>query len=99
MNMLKLKNGTEECEPLVLTVMASLRHLNETQPIAVFELASKCRDSSHKLFGNNGKVLTDLALLDSDCGVHSSIKNIVLSAIEGDGMDMMLCSPIAKATI
>lgn len=92
----KLKNGSEELKSLVLLTMISLRNLIETNPIAFYELVTKCRDDSHRLFGNTVEVLKRFVPTQDERGrVHESIKNIVLSAAEGDGLEMTLGSPFA----
>ncbi len=96
MKMLKLKNGIEEAEPLVLTTMVVLRELMANKPMVFHELVMKCRDSSYTLFGNTEAVLQEFALMLSDESIHNSIKNIVLSAVTGDGLAMTLDSPVAE---
>ncbi len=94
MNTVKLNNGAEEHEGLVNITMLHLKALIEDQPIAFFELVEKCRNRNHKLFGVTGKVLKDLSLIESDENIHSSIKNIILSATEGKGLNLTLINPI-----
>ena len=91
----KLKNGSEEAEPLVRVTIMSLRMLMESDPIAFYELFELCKDRNHKMFGNAGEKLAKLGLVGAAGHVHDSIRNIVLSAVEGEGLDMCLVSPIA----
>lgn len=91
-----LKNGTTEVEPLVAATMMSLRKLFDEEPIVLFDLVSRCRDDSYEWFGDAEKECKDLRLVQSDNTIHRSIKNIILSATEGDGMDMTLVSPYAE---
>jgi hypothetical protein len=91
-----LRNGIEEPEVLVKVTMMSMHDLMETNPIAVYELVSLCRDRSHPLFGNTGEVLKARALIIDSRTVHDSIRNIVVSAAEGDGLDMSLRSPVKE---
>lgn len=88
-----LKNNTKEPKVLVSTTMITLENLVNTNPIATYELVELCKDASHKAFGNAGKILEDFSLVNNG-QVHESIKNIVLSAFEGDGLDMHLTFPI-----
>ena len=88
-----LKNDTEELKVLVQTTMISLENLVNTNPIAAYELVEMCKDVNHKPFGNVGNILEDLGLVNSG-QVHTSIKNIVLSAFEGDGINLRLTFPI-----
>ena len=91
-----LKNGTEEVEPFVRRTMLSLRRLMESNVIALYELRERCRDPQHKLSGNTEKVLEDCGLLEPDSGVHSSIRRIVNLAVEGEGLEMKLVSPLKQ---
>lgn len=97
MDMLKLKNGSEEFPALVKVTMMSVEHLLESHPVAFFELVSLCRDRDHELFGNTAVKLQGLGLVDPGGKVHGSIRNIVLSAVEGEDLEMRLISPLAEA--
>ena len=91
-----LKNGSKEASSLVTVTMMNLRKLIESEPIAFFELVSMARDSTHKPFGNTNEVLQRFGLLDTNNCMHDSIKNIILSASTGGGLDMMLDNPIVS---
>lgn len=95
METVTLKNGTEEVKVLVQTTMMSLEHLVDTNPIAACELVEMCKDASHKPFGNTNNILEDLGLVNNG-QVHTSIKNIVLSAFEGEGFDLHLTLPAVE---
>lgn len=92
MVMLKLKNGSEEFQPAVIATMMAIRSLDAAH---LYELAMKCRDRDHKLFGNAGEILQARKLISPSGQIHHTIRNIVLSAIEGDGADMTIGNPIA----
>lgn len=93
----RLKNGSEEPELIVQVTMDSVSRLMETDPIAFYELVMKCRRQDHELFGNTGEVLQSLALIqDAQGTVSDSIRNVVLSAVEGNGLNMTLVSPFAE---
>jgi hypothetical protein len=91
---IKLKNGQEESDVLVFYVMKALRRLIEENPIAFYELVTKFRDSRYKPFGKSLEVLKAAGLLYATGNVHGSIKNIVLSAVTGEGFEMTLGSPV-----
>lgn len=92
----KLKNGSEEVASLVTVTMMALDGLMKANPMVLYELNEKCRNSEHKFFNKSMElVLRDLALVGVDGKVHSSVKNIVLSAITGEGLSLVLMSPIA----
>lgn len=99
MDMMKLKNGSEEVKPLVNVTMFSLDELIKTNPTAFYDLVMLCRDDTYKPWGPNGKALKDRSLAsecEGDWLVCNSIRNIVLSAAEGEGMGMSLGSPLAE---
>ena len=93
MDLVKLKNGTEELLPLVLTVSLSIKDLFATAPFAAYDLVMMCRDKNYQPFGNNGDLLKELALVDSQTKVHASIQNIVLSGVIGEGFQMSWTDP------
>jgi|688.fasta_scaffold817402_3 hypothetical protein len=96
MQTVTLKNGAEEALPLVTVTMMSLRTLMEQNPIVFYELVTKCRDSNHRFFGNTGDSLKQLGLVQAGEHIHDSVRNIVLSAVKGDGFDMSLGSPFKQ---
>jgi len=77
--------------------MLSLTNLMRENPIAFYELVMKCRNPEHELFGNTGEVLSPLNLIQPNGHVHDGIRNIVLSATEGEELDMTLGSPVSTA--
>jgi hypothetical protein len=90
----KLKNGSVEVVSLITVTMIALDNLLKGNPMVLYELNEKCKNSEHKIFGQMEPILKDLYLIDADGKVHSSIKNIVLSAIVGEGVLLALISPI-----
>ena len=94
---IELQNGSRVEEFQVAAIMVSLRSLFDRRPIAFYELVMLARDPKHVIFGNNGEELVRSGLLDSNHQMHDVIRNIVLSATEGDGVDMILRSPRASA--
>lgn len=98
MKVVTLKNGTTEAKALVNATMLVLRDLAESDPLLLYELTMLCRDSSHQLWGSAGAKLKDRKLIEADGRVHQSIRNIVLSAVTGDGFDMCLTSPLEEPT-
>lgn len=106
----RLKNGTEEVKPLVAATMITLNKLMSEHPLALYDLAMYCRDNSYDWFGDNDILcgrfgLVTLSPEDGDppgarrtvAGIHQSIRNIVISATEGDGVDLSLVDPRAVA--
>jgi hypothetical protein len=96
MKMVRLRNGSEEPEPLVVVTMMSLEKLMQEKPIALYELYQLCLNSGHKLFGNSEEDLGALSLVMNG-QVHNSIRNVVLSAFTGKGLEICLVSPVTEA--
>lgn len=92
-----LRNGSQEVKPLVLGVYRALSGLLAGNPISFHGIVALCRDPQHKPWGNTGDDLKALGLADEQDGewhVHGAIRNIVLSAVEGEGLDMTLVNPV-----
>ena len=79
---------------MVTVGLLSFTTLFKEKPIVAYELVMKCRDPNHKLFGRSGEVLKSLALLEADGQPHDVLRDIVLSATSGDGLQMALGSPL-----
>jgi|SRR5579863_8194237 len=92
---LLLKNGSQEPKAVVAVTMMGLRDLIQKYPIAFYELVMVSRDPSHRIFGNNAQILSKFNLAREDGHVHNSIRNVVISAVEGENIDMVLRSPVA----
>ncbi len=86
-----LKNGAEVAKTIVNTAMLSIQELNL---IVFYELVMKARDSKHKFFGNTAEVLKALSLVQADGNLHDAIRDIVLSASEGEGLGLRLVNPM-----
>lgn len=93
-----LRNGAQEAKPLVAIIWAGIRKLLDDPMgggIVMYELVMKCRDSNHQFFGNTGDRLKALRLVELNGAVHNSIRNIVLSSAEGEGLQMSFRCPVA----
>lgn len=99
MEEIKLKNGATETRVMVIATLISINSLLEEHLMAFYDLVMRCRDSNYKFLGNNLKILEDLSLvqLPSETGssghIRNSIRNIVLSAVEGEGLRLKIVSP------
>ena len=91
-----LKNGAEETKPLVVVMMGKLETLMKETPLVFYDLVMLCRDSTYQPFGGAGEDLKTLGFVNSDGSVHQSIRNVVLSATNSDGMEMTLGSPVKQ---
>ena len=96
MKMVKLRNGTTEAKPFVDFVSGLLQKLDNEDPMVFVELVMLCRDSTHELFDNAGKVLKQFNFLRGDeTQPHESVRNVVLSAVRGEGISVTLGNPVA----
>jgi phosphomannomutase len=66
----------------------------QTNPIAFYELVMKARDPNHRFFGDTKEVLQRLEFVQPNGNLYDSIRNVVVSAVEGEGLGMGLASPI-----
>lgn len=89
-----LKNGAEEARALVTVGMISIESLAREYPMIFYELVMLARDRNHELFGRAGEELRNRALIGPGNHMHDSLRNIVMSAVTGEGMDMVLGNPI-----
>lgn len=93
--LVKLKNGSEEPITLVNLVFRVLENLLNNEVMVFIELVCKCRNPQHKLLVGE-KRLQELSLMENGI-IHNSIRNIVLSSIEGEGLGLCLISPVAES--
>ena len=96
MNMTTLKTGKIVPQPTLITTMTALDALYNCGSLAFFEFVELCRNSNHKIWSDEQcKELTDLSLIQKNGSVRSDVKEIVLAATIGDGLNLSLTSPIA----
>ena len=93
-----LRTGIEEAKPLVNVVMMSLKGISQKEGLpgvlAVYDLAQKCKNPQYAFFGKAEELLKKYALVQEDGKIHSSIRNIVNAASEGEGLEHRLVNPI-----
>ncbi|MDI6758871.1 MAG: hypothetical protein QMD94_04285, partial [Candidatus Omnitrophota bacterium] len=97
--LVKLKNRAMEPEDVVMAAMLSLEQLRQHPKgfVLVHELRAKARDPQYKFFGDDTEAkLKKIKLIQSNGEIHESIRNVVLSAVVGDGLDIHLVSPLAE---
>lgn len=90
----KLKNGSEEERTQVEAFMYTLRRLFKDEPIAAYDLVLKARNPEHQIFEAARTKLKQWALLLPDGEMHDTVRNIIVSAVTGDGLQMQLNNPI-----
>ncbi len=64
--------------------------------LALYELHQKALNPNHKVDEGYSQFLRDLNLIESDGNLHDVTKNIVLSSIEGEGLEMRLVNPVVS---
>lgn len=63
-----------------------------------YEAVMKARNPEHKIFTSEIKEeLKNLALLQEDGTMHLSVRNVIVSAVEGEGIKLRLVNPIKGA--
>lgn len=95
MQTVKLKNGTEEPRVVVAATMVSLQAMFRDAPIIAYEFVSVCRDPLHKIWSGKDQMVA-AGFMNEDGKMHDTIRNVTLSALDGEGMGMTLGSPVAQ---
>ena len=106
-NVVRLRNGAEEAEPLVTTLAAVLGGMFRELPgmLDVYELVMLARDRSHEIHGGvegpHADRLVAARLLDRahdhSLTMHGSTRNIVLSMFKGEGLGLSMVDPRSDA--
>ena len=64
-------------------------------PSVFYDFVMKCRDNSYKMWTKDAeKELQALGFMEREERIHQSIRNIVLSAVIGDDLDVLIINPI-----
>jgi len=97
-NEVKLRNGTVVSEAAMVTTMMNLRALKEENNIAFYEFVQKCKNPQHSIFGGTSteKIISEAGLM-SEGKISEDIRNVALSAIEGEALDIHLVNPCEQA--
>lgn len=104
LEMVRLKNGSEVPKATVITTMINLGNLRNSMPgiLALYDLTELCKNPDYDVSFTKDTLLS-LALVSQKSTekitVHDDVKNILLSAVEGEGMNIDLCSPIDPANL
>lgn len=98
MQKIELRNGSHESAKFVNKIMESLRTLFDEDGAALCELVWKCESSHHHLFSPASAKLKKLGLIDERERVAKSVRNVVLSAVRREGIDICLGSPVMECT-
>lgn len=98
---LRLKNGSEVSEAVLVAALISLEKLLEEGvegAISFYELTMVSRNPNHELDETSQQKLIDRGLLQRDGTVHQVVRDVVINAVEGEGLEMHLTSPIEEAS-
>lgn len=88
-----LRNGERLPEVLVRAVWMNIKLLVDTEPMAFLYLIEKAKDPDYELSSNTIEKLKRLGFLESGV-MHQSVRAIVLSTVEGEGLDTKLVYPV-----
>ena len=91
-----LKNGAEEILPLTEVISLVVNELLDDGDLAVYDLVMMCRDPNYNPFPSCLERLKARSLVEPDGRVHQSIRNVVLSMAEGDGLEMKFSNPVKE---
>ena len=94
-----LKNGAVEVKSAVMIIMCAIRSLVSKEPMGFYELIEICRNPQHKPWGDIGKTLKEANLItehNDQWLVHETIRNTALSAVEGEGLNIIFSNPIKE---
>lgn len=100
MQTVKLRNGTEEVAMMVPIIMMHLKSMFADDPIAAYEIVMHARDRNHPPWNETMTArFKSLSLLESDGRMHDTVRNIIVSAVTGDLLDMTLRDPRVIDTV
>lgn len=97
MDIVKLKNGKEEPFSVVISTMMNLEALWKRGidgMCAVYDLRELCRNPEYNAIYLD--LLQKMSLVSTDGIIHSQVRNIVESAVVGEGLNLTLQLPIAE---
>lgn len=97
MDVCTLKNGTEEAAVFVAATMLVINRMLDERPLHLYALHALAKDQNHRPFGATGRDLACGGLLsergDGTYHMHSSLRNVVLSAVTVDGVNIRVSNP------
>lgn len=89
-------NNIEEAEVAVTSIMISLKQLLTDSYLAFYDLVMLARDDNTSIWIPSAIILKKFGLLDESLQMHDTIRNVILSAVEGENTEMILVNPILK---
>ena len=92
--LVELNNKTKYPHFFVGITMWSLNNLLKHHPTVFYELVQKCQNSQHEMLDNTEEIAKKRGLIKQDGKIHEAIKNVILSAVTVNGLEIILGSPI-----
>ena len=96
MRMMRLRNGSEAPDIIIAAAMTALERLaGQGLPgmLALDEMTRFCREACPPS-AQSMRLLVAARLVSEEGMVHDVIRNVVLSAVEGHGLELRLGSPM-----
>lgn len=98
LEMVLLKNGERVPKSVVVTTMMTIDLLLEEDPVLfVLDLLEKAKNPNLALTPKAKAKLIGLAMLNHDGTMHSIVRAIILSSVEGEGLDMKIVNPVQQS--
>lgn len=94
--MVTLLNGERETLLHVTETVSALKYLFMNDLMTAYELADLARGSGRQLSSEAEDMLRAFGLIQEDGTLYSYVRNIVRSAIVGEGFDMELINPVRE---
>ncbi len=91
-----LRTGAQVATGTLKSTGATIRHLMDTDMIAVFELVALARNPHHDLFPGTDETLAELALIDEGGRMHDDTRRVVLAYFDGTDDNPYLVNPLAE---
>ncbi len=99
-DMVKLKTGEELPVTVVAAIMSSLNTLmdGDVKDLVSFgELVAVCRNPKHQLSDEYRAYLASRGLIEDNGQPNETTRQVVRAAVEGEGLDILLGSPVATS--
>lgn len=94
----RLANGAEVPADVATDLWANLQTVWRQHPVSMLELLAAYGDPDHHLLPLARIVLQQYGLLDPTGGVLPAVRDLLASALVGEGLDQQLGSPWAAET-
>lgn len=98
-----LHDGCDVPTVALKAAMMDLRKLQETSPIAFYELVTAARDPQYAMFGNSAHDAKAFSLVqqvydDGTVRIHDITRAVICNAVTGEDFAMSLRNPAAESS-